>query len=181
MSKLCVGCGNTFDGVACTYCGARHIIKSSTVDVTVRDVMIDSTKTYNNVDIMARLVARGYAAATSGRLSHQYICTGIGRLTRHLYTRGIHQARELRYHLAIPPELYVMALTIIESEKITGTSANGKNVIGRFIDTVWIDKHIVGDGPCNLPWFLLVHSEALTDESFIDEHYDLYYSSGTTP
>ena len=47
--------------------------------------------------------------------------------------------------------------------------------------TVWIDKHIVGDGPCNLPWFLLVHSEALTDESFIDEHYDLYYSSGTTP
>jgi hypothetical protein len=176
-SKTCRNCGASFDGAVCAYCGTRYVIESGVSSVPIRDVKVDISELY------AGPISRT-TSVTQWRLCTMSIMEGVARLTRALYSDG-KQAREFKYHLVIPPELYPAALTIFESEKVPELSTNAKNVIGQLIDTIWIDPRLEGTGGPNLPWLLFSDDTILkTGNLYPDSGIEwpaLHYSFGTQP
>ena len=172
----CKGCGASFDGNVCTHCGRRGAIQSVTCNVPIRDVMIDTLR-YDELLHEVRYTRR--RGMTTGRITTSRILEGVSFLTRTLYDKGI-QAREFRYHLVIPPELYPHILFILESDKVAELSTNGKNIAGRLLETVWIDPRIAATPP-NCPWFLFADGKYLTDEDLDIRESDVFCSPGTSP
>ena len=75
--------------------------------------------------------------------------------------------------------LYPHALTIFESKKVAEMSTNAENVLGKLINSVWIDGGVSYFYYPNIPWFVFVNEEAILAEDGSVE--DLFYSQGTCP
>ena len=171
----CKNCGAAL-GISrvCPYCGTRYVIETPVGSVRVTDVPEHCPRAYLDLTWMGEHYDAEYCMNT--RLTGGGLGRAIGAICARLYQQGI-PARELKYHLVIPPRLYLTALTLLETEKAPGMATNDKNVLPRFIECVWLDGKIQGEG-CNQPWFLFVDEEDIF--AIPTDRESVLYSTGTT-
>lgn len=172
---LCKNCGAAL-GIArvCPYCGTRYVIETLVGSVRIMDIPEDCPRAYISA-AKAGDLCDGADYSINSRLAGYSLGYAIGAMCERLYQHGI-PIRELKYHLVIPPRLYLAALTLLETEKAPGMATNDKNVMPRFIECVWLDGKIQSSGP-NQPWFLFMDKESI----FADPigRASVFYSTGT--
>ena len=176
VALQCKNCGAAL-GIAgvCPYCGTRYVIETPVGSVRVTDIPEHCPRAYLALTWTEYHHDAEYCIST--RLAGYSLARAIGAMCERLYKKGI-PARELKYHLVIPPRLYLAALTLLETEKAPGMATNDKNVMPRFIECIWLDGKIQGDGYYNRPWFLFVDEESIfTDPT---DRESVLYSTGTT-
>jgi hypothetical protein len=171
----CLNCGAPLlHSGMCAYCEARFIVKTEWGDVPFVDVKGDAI--YLDDGFIEEMLLYGYWYCFSGRLTAANLTMAIANLTTRRYQDQERPLESVKYHLVIPPALYVRATILMESEKLPGTSSNDRNTLPRFIDTVWVDVRIPSYYGYNIPWLLSV-----VPPQEAKSIHDLYYSSGTTP
>jgi len=107
---------------------------------------------YDNAVTQAGMVALGAIYAGTGRLTAANLAVGINAMMQRADPAG-NPIRISKIHLVIPPILRLQALTILESEQLSGTPNNDKNIIPQFIAGVHVDPYITV-APPNVPWYL---------------------------
>ena len=170
----CKNCGGELGiSAVCPYCGARYVIESGVGNVPIRDIPEDCLRAYLASGLIDCLHELDVLYWMTGRLTAANLAIGICNMNERLYRDGP-PIIQLSYHLVIPPRLYLQALVIMETDRIS----NNKNVLPRFIECVWIDRQIKTVG-LNWPWYLFVDEADISAEQI--DYENVLYSVGTTP
>lgn len=147
--------------------------------IPVKNVPIDSRVTYSNEAVIQKLLEMGPKYYNTGRLTSWRLARGVGYLARRWFYKDGN--REIKAHLAIPPELLCQTKMILESEFTPELTIPVINYVSQFIGGVWIDTGInndTGTWPC-WPWFLFASADLILGNQVNPE--GMVYFAGTAP
>lgn len=155
----------------------KYVFRLDDIEIPVRDVPVDSSATYNDEAVLQELLEIGPGYYESGRLTSSWLAMGIGYLARKWFYKAGN--REVKAHLAIPPELLCCTKMILESDLTPDFTTPVINFVSQFVGGVWIDAGIDTRALPNWPWFLFASADLILGDQVNLE--GMVYFAGTKP